>query len=76
MVVPAVVVEPLLSGSCEALPACLADRFSSAVVFVVGGDVADRLVKAHRVVLDPDAGQLGFEHDGVVDGLEVGPTRL
>ena len=43
--VPAVVVEPGLAGSGEALPAGLADLFSSAVVFVVGGDVADRFVQ-------------------------------
>ena len=35
---PAVVVEPGLAGSGEALPAGLADLFSSSVVFVVGGD--------------------------------------
>jgi hypothetical protein len=48
--VPAVVVEPLLSGSVEALPAGLADRFSSSLVFVVGGEVADGLMEADRVV--------------------------
>jgi hypothetical protein len=32
-----VVVEPVLSGALEALPAGLADLFSSLVVFVVGG---------------------------------------
>lgn len=39
-------VEPLLSGSLEALPAGLADLFSFAVVFVVGGDVADPLMQS------------------------------
>jgi hypothetical protein len=76
MVVPAVVVEPFLSGSLEALPAGLADRFSSSLVLVVGRDVADRLMQAHRVVLDPHAGELGFEHDRVVDVLEMGPFAL
>lgn len=76
MVVPAVVVEPFLSGSLEALPAGLADRFSSSLVLVVGRDVADRLMQAHRVVLDPHAGELGFEHDRVVDVLEMGPLAL
>jgi hypothetical protein len=37
------VFEPLLSGSCEALPAGLADGFASALVLVVRGDIADGL---------------------------------
>ena len=74
--VPAVVVEPLLAGSGEALSAGLADLFSSSLVFVVGCDVADRFVQPHRVVLDPDAGELGFEHDGIGDVFEVGPLAL
>jgi hypothetical protein len=76
VVVPAVVVEPFLSGSLEALPAGLADRFSGSVVLVVGCDVADRLMQAHRVVVGPDAGELGFEDDGIVDVLKVGPLAL
>ena len=40
----AVVLESEGSGSLEAVAACLADGFAAAVVFVVGGDVADRFV--------------------------------
>jgi hypothetical protein len=70
----AVVVEPVLAGSCEALPAGVADRFSSSLVFIVRRD-ADRPMKAHAVVLDPDAGQFGLEDDGIVDVLEVVTPR-
>jgi hypothetical protein len=40
-------------------------------VLVVGRDVADRFVQSQRVVLDPDPGELRFEHDRVVDVLKV-----
>jgi hypothetical protein len=33
-------------------------------------------VPAGRVVLDPDAVELGFEHHGIVDGFEVGSLAL
>ena len=66
-------VEPLLAGSSQALPAGLADGFASMVVFVVGGNVADRFVEAHGVVFVADAGQLGVEELWVGDRAEVGP---
>jgi hypothetical protein len=78
---PAVVVEPLLSGSCEPLSAGLADGLSSSFVFVVGCDVADRFVQPHRVVLDPDPGEFGLAgHEAVLgfDRVELaaGPLRF
>jgi len=76
LVVPAVMVEPCLAGSLEALPAGLADLLSSSGVFVVGGNVADRLVETDGVVVVADPGKLGFEHDGVVDVFEVGPLLI
>jgi hypothetical protein len=38
------VVQALLAGAVQAVAAGLPDGISAAVVFVVGGDVADRLV--------------------------------
>lgn len=77
VLVPAVVVEPLLVGSGESLPACLAVLLSSSMVFVVGGDVADRFVQSDRVVLDADAVEFGLEHDGIADVVvEVRPLAL
>ena len=69
-------VEPSCAGSLEALPAGLADRFSSLVVFVVGGDVAERFVQPDFVVVDPDACQLCVEQRRVGDLVEVGPFVL
>ena len=66
-------VEPSCAGSLEALPAGLADRFWSLVVFVVGGDVADRFVAPDFVVVDPDACGLCVEQRRVGDVVEVGP---
>ena len=76
VVLPAVVFESVVSGSCEALPAGLTDVFSSAVVLVVGSEVADRFVQPHGVVLDPNAGQLVLQDGGVADVFEVGPLAL
>ena len=74
--VPAVVAEPLLSGSFEAEPAGLANGFSSSVVFIVGGDVADRFVPPNCVVVDSEPGEFTHELDRVADVGEVGPLVL
>ncbi len=47
---PAMVGEPLLAGSGEAVPAGFSDGFSTAFVLVVWGDAADGLVEADAVV--------------------------
>jgi hypothetical protein len=47
-VVPAVVVEPSLSGSGEALPAGLADLFASAVVRITANSIAWALIEHWR----------------------------
>lgn len=69
--VVAVVFESEGSGSVEALPACLADGFASAVVFVVGGDIADVFVESDRVVFDPDTFEFGLQLLRVVELFEV-----
>ena len=56
----------LLLTVCQACGACcgepvaagLADRVCPAVVFVVGGDVADAGVQAYGVVLEPGRGRV------------------
>ena len=68
--------EPLFAGSCETLPAGLSDGFTAAVVFVVGGDVADGFMEADGVVERPHPFRFGVEHDRVGDLLEVGPLCL
>ncbi len=52
--VAAVVLESEVSGLLEALAAGFTDGVAAAVVFVVGGDVADAGVQAHGIVLGPD----------------------
>jgi hypothetical protein len=52
---------PGLVGAGESFSSCSADRFSSSLVLVVGGDAADRGVEAYRVVLDAHPLQLGGE---------------
>ena len=52
------------------------DGGSPTVVLVVGGNVADPSVQAHPVVFGAGPVQLGFEHDRVVDVLEVRPVAL
>ena len=66
-------VEPSCAGSLEALAAGLADRFSLLVVFVVGGDVADRFVAPDFVAVDADACGLCVGQRRVGDVVEVGP---
>ena len=44
------VVQALLVGAVQAVVAGLSDGLSAAFVFVVGGDVADRLVQVNRIV--------------------------
>ena len=61
-----------LVGGGESVASGLSDGVAAACVFVVGGDVADRLVEADRVVVVSDAFEFGGEDGGVVDGFEVG----
>lgn len=72
----AIVGEALFAGSLEAVDALLADVFSSSVVFVVGGDVADSLVQAHGVVVVADTSEFAFEELRVVDLFEVRPLAF
>ena len=67
------VVDALLAGSPRALDARLSDGFAAAGVLVVGGDVSDAGVEADAVVVAAGPLQLGVEHGGVADLLEVGP---
>ncbi len=62
-----------VAGAPEALDACLADGDSASFVFVVGGDVADALMKPYRVVVVTDAFQLSLQYCGVIDRFEVWP---
>jgi hypothetical protein len=57
---------------CSPRPACS----SSGVVLVVGGDVADPSMEPGPVVLQSHPCQLGVEHGGVAQALEVGPLGL
>jgi hypothetical protein len=54
----------------------LADRLAVAVVFVVGGEVADAGVQAHGVVLDSDVVEFDGEFAGVADLLQLRPVGL
>ncbi len=54
-------------GGGESIAAGLADLVAASVVFVVGGDVADRFVESHRVVVGADTFELG----GVGDVQQV-----
>ena len=67
------VVEACLAGSVEPVAAAGPDGVAVAVVFVGGGDVADRGVQPEGVVLGPDAVELSFEVAGVGDLLQVRP---
>ena len=73
----------LLVGRSHAVGAGCADGVAAAVVFVVGGDVADRFVQPDAVVVDPDAFEFGGEGGGVGDrrqvwvlAFDVAPQRL
>src|SRR5215213_986520 len=61
-----------LVGLVEAGPAGGSDAVAPAVVLVVGGDIADGLVKPDPVVVLPGPVQLGGQHRGVGDGHQVG----
>jgi hypothetical protein len=67
----AVLGKPLESGVFEACLSGLADGFSSSVVFVVGGDVADAGVQPNRVVVRSDGGELGAQGGWVADREQV-----
>ena len=73
----------LFVGVSHAVGAGCADGVAAAVVFVVGGDVADRFVQPDAVVVDPDAFEFGGEHGRVGDrrqvwvlAFDVAPQRL
>ena len=60
----AVVVDAVASCSGETACSGLTDGWSSAVVFVVGSDVADRGVQPDGVVLGSDPGEFHIGHPG------------
>ncbi len=64
--------EASLTGSGEAVAAGGSDGGAVALVFLVGGDVADAGVEADLVVVAAADGELGAEDVDVGDGLEVG----
>ena len=70
------VCDACLSCRGESVTAGLADGVSAAVVFVVGGDVADAGVQPDGVVLDPDAVEFGGKVAGVTDLLQVRPVAF
>ena len=61
------------AGPFEAVLAGLADGVASALVFVVGGDVAEGGVQAAGVVVVSGVVEFGSQHVGVGDLFEVGP---
>ena len=63
------VVQACLAGSIEPLTTAQPDGLTASFVFVLGGDVADRGVQPDRVVLGPDAVEVGGEVGGVGDLL-------
>ncbi len=58
-------------GGGESVASGLADLVAASVVFVVGGDVADRFVESHRVVVGADTFDLRGEPGGVGDAQQV-----
>ncbi len=60
-----------LAGGGESVTAGPPDGFVAAVVFVVGGDVADAGVQPQGVVVGPDAVELEGEFAGVTDLLQA-----
>jgi hypothetical protein len=69
------VVQALLPSPVETVAAGLPDS-PAAVVFVVGGDVADRLVQSNGIVFGPHSCYFGFEKGRFSDGLQVRPLAL
>ena len=78
LIVPplAVVSKTTLVGLVQALAAGGADGLAPALVFIVGGHVADAGVQADGVVLDLDPVELDAEHGRVCDRQQVGPLGL
>lgn len=70
------VVESSLPGECEPDVAASPDGLAESLVFLGGGDVADRGVEADFVVLGPDTVEFGGELAGVADGFQVWPFAL
>jgi hypothetical protein len=68
--------KPLQAGLFESGLAGLADRRTTALVFVVGGDIADSGVQPHAVVALPDQRELGAQPGRVTDGVQVRPFGL
>lgn len=59
-------------GLFEARFTGLADGFSSAFVFVVGGYIADAGMESDRVVVGADRGELGSQGRRIADREQVG----
>ena len=65
-----------MAGTFEPVTTPGPDRVSAAVVFVIRGDVANRCVQPHGVVLLADVVELGGQLARVEDLLQVGPLAL
>src|SRR5450755_739504 len=74
--VGSIVLDPLGAGASHPGGAGAADLGSASVMLVLGGDVPNRGVQAGRVVLGPDAGELGVERGGVGDRDQVRPVAF
>jgi hypothetical protein len=59
------------AGGLQAGFAGFADGLAAALVFIVGGDVADAGVQPDRVVVPPDGSQLGSQGGRVGDGEQM-----
>ena len=55
------------AGLFQAVLTGLPDGLAAALVFVIGGDIADALVEPDPVVLRPHDGQLGAEGGRILD---------
>jgi hypothetical protein len=69
-----ILLDPFGASALEAGRTGATDRRPAAVVLVVRGDVADRSVQAHRVVLAAYASELGIEGARVADLGQVWPV--
>lgn len=63
-------------GVVEAGAASVSEGLTSAVVLVVGSDVADAFVEPDGVVVGPEPVEFGFQVAGVGDLVQVGPLAF
>ena len=67
------IVDSVVACLDEGVAACLADRFASALVFILGGDVADGGRETHVVVVGLDLVEFGLQFGAVADFFQVWP---